>query len=141
MQERHDLGGNGVRTVTMNWQTPNAGGYPSNKISTTRYSWYSIFPISLLIQFTKVSNTFYAIGAILQSIPAISTNDPLATIIPLAYVIAVGMLKEFLADYKRYKMDKQTNRRPVTLLTREPHSPAFVTREVRTEQLQVGDVV
>jgi len=65
--------------------------------------------VSLLIQFTKVSNTFYLIGAVLQSIPAISTNDALATIIPLAYVVAVGMLKEFLADFKRYKADKKTN--------------------------------
>ena len=63
----------------------------------------------MLIQFSKVSNTFYAIGAVLQSIPAISTNDPLATIIPLAYVIAVGMLKEFLADFKRYKSDRKQN--------------------------------
>ena len=65
--------------------------------------------MALLLQFAKVSNTFYLIGAILQSIPAISTNDPIATIVPLAYVVAVGMLKEFLADYKRYKSDKKTN--------------------------------
>ena len=63
-----------------------------------------------------MSNTFYLIGAILQSLPEISTNDPLATIIPLAYVVAVGMLKEALADYKRYKADKKTNRHPVTVV-------------------------
>ena len=85
-------------------------------MSTTRYSWYSFLPISLLIQFAKVSNTFYLIGAILQSIPAISTNDPLATIIPLAYVVAVGVLKEFLADFKRYRSDKKTNQHLVRLV-------------------------
>ena len=93
----------------MNFQTQTEGKFVSNHISTTRYSWYSFVPIALLIQFTKVSNTFYLVCAILQSFPEISTNDPLATIIPLSYVVAVGMLKEFLADFKRYKSDKRTN--------------------------------
>ena len=129
----------GGRTVTINWQEPNAGHFPSNRISTTRYTWYSFLPIALLIQFTKVSNVFYAIGAILQAIPAISTNDPLATIIPLAYVVAVGMLKEFLADFKRYKADKKTNLQPVTVLVRENN--LLVPRVVMTQDLAVGDVV
>ena len=66
-----------------------------------------------------MSNTFYLIGAILQSIPSVSTNDPLATIIPLAYVVAVGMLKEFLADYKRYKSDKKTNHQLSTIVVKD----------------------
>lgn len=84
-------------------------------------------------------------GAILQSIPAISTNDPLATVIPLAYVIAVGMLKEFLADCKRYKSDKRQNRHPCTVIelvdpTARGESQ-FEERLVATESLKVGDVV
>ena len=66
----------------------------------------------------------------MQSIPAISTNDALATIIPLAYVVAVGMLKEFLADYKRYKADKKTNRQPVTLVDGLDGQGGFNTRLV-----------
>ena len=97
-------------------------------------------PIALLIQFAKVSNTFYLVGAILQSFPEISTNDPLATIIPLAYVVAVGMLKEFLADYKRYKSDKKTNSQPASIIVKDS-SNGFCSRIVKTEELQVGDVV
>ena len=129
----------GGRTVTINFQRQNEGRYPSNRISTTRYTWYSFLPIALLIQFAKVSNTFYAIGAVLQSIPSISTNDPLATIIPLAYVVAVGMLKEFLADYKRYKSDKKTNQTLCSILVKEDNT--YVSRVVKTEDLRVGDVV
>lgn len=88
----------------------------------------------------KVSNTFYTISACLQYIPAISTNDPLATIIPLGYVIAVGMLKEFLADYKRYKSDKKTNSTPCTIKVKE-NQDEFVSRVVNSEDLKVGDVV
>lgn len=46
----NDLGGaNGGRTVTVNFQEENRGNFPSNKISTTRYTWYNFLPISLLI--------------------------------------------------------------------------------------------
>ena len=87
----------------------------------------------------KVSNVFYLVGAIFQSFPSISTNDLLATIIPLAYVVAVGMLKEFLADYKRYKSDKKTNSQPASIIVQNGDS--FSSRVVRTEELRVGDVV
>lgn len=99
-------------------------------------------PIALLIQFAKVSNTFYLVGAILQSFPSISTNDPLATIIPLAYVVAVGMLKEFLSDYKRYKSDTKTNSQPTQIIVEDQtKSGGYCSRVVKTEELRVGDVV
>ena len=141
MQTELGLGDdNGGRTVTINFQRQNEYNYPNNRISTTRYTWYNFLPIALMIQFAKVSNTFYLIGAILQSIPEISTNDPLATVIPLAYVVLVGMIKEFLADYKRYKADKKTNRLPCTVIVREGPSE-FFSRVVTTEELAVGDIV
>ena len=80
--------------------------FPSNKISTTKYTIFSFLPLSFALQFARLANVFYLINAILQSIPQISTNDPLATIIPLIYVVLIGMYKEFYADYKRYKGDK-----------------------------------
>ena len=76
-------------------------------------------PRSLLLQFTRVANCFYLVNAILQSVPSISTNDPLATVIPLAYVVLLGMLKEFIADYKRSKSDKLVNNYPCTRLVKE----------------------
>ena len=87
-----------------------------------------------------MSNTFYAIGAVLQCIPEISTNDPLATVIPLAYVILVGMLKEALADCKRYKADKKTNQSPCTVVQRNGPDD-FEHLMVKTQDLRVGDVV
>ena len=80
--------------------------FPSNKISTTKYTFFSFLPLSFALQFARLANVFYLINAILQSIPQISTNDPLATIIPLIYVVLIGMYKEFYADYKRYQGDK-----------------------------------
>lgn len=91
--------------------------YPTNKVKTTRYTILNFLPITFMLQFTKVINVFYLGNAILQSFPSVSTNDPLYTIIPLAILIFLGMLKEGLADYKRYKIDKATNAAPVRRLT------------------------
>ena len=66
MQTELGLGDdNGGRTITINFQRQNEYNYPNNRISTTRYTWYNFLPIALLIQFAKVSNTFYLVGAIL----------------------------------------------------------------------------
>lgn len=91
--------------------------YPSNKVTTTRFNIFNFLPITILLQFTQVINVFYLGNAILQSFPSVSTNDPLFTIIPLIFLIFLGVLKEGLADYKRYKIDKTTNEKPVHRLT------------------------
>jgi len=91
--------------------------YPSNKVTTTRFNIFNFLPITILLQFTQVINVFYLGNAILQSFPSVSTNDPLYTIIPLIFLIFLGVLKEGLADYKRYKIDKTTNEKPVLRLT------------------------
>jgi len=87
--------------------------FPTNKVTTTRFNIFNFLPITILLQFTKVINVFYLGNAILQSFPSVSTNDPLFTIIPLSILIFLGVFKEGLADYKRYKIDKTTNAAPV----------------------------
>ena len=95
--------------------------------------------MSLLIQFSRVTNIFYLVNAIFQSIPSISTNDPLATIIPLAFVVLLGMLRELLADLKRWQVDRQTNARIYTIF----ESPDDMKDKslVRSDQLRVGDLI
>jgi hypothetical protein len=66
-------------------------------------------PITIGLQFSKVINVFYLGNAILQSFPSVSTNDPIFTIIPLTVLVCLGILKEGLADLKRYKIDRETN--------------------------------
>ena len=62
----------------------------------------SFLPISLLIQYKKVVVGLYTFNAIMQSIPAVSTNSPLATAIPVIFVILVGMGKELYLEVKRW---------------------------------------
>ena len=63
----------------------------------------------MFIQFTRAVNVFYFFNAFLQMIPAISTNNPLATIIPLSFVIVVGIIKELVVEIKRWMDDRETN--------------------------------
>lgn len=66
----------------------------------------------------KVVNIFYCVTAILQCIPAIQTNSPMAVLVPLMFVISLGILKELIAEVKRFKEDKAVNNSPVLKLDR-----------------------
>ena len=89
---------------------------PNNKIKSTRYSALTFVPIALFLQFKKVVVCFYIFNTIMQSIPAISTNSPLASLIPVLFVIIVGMGKEAYLEYKRWKEDKRINGQPCYIL-------------------------
>jgi magnesium-transporting ATPase (P-type) len=54
--------------------------------------------------------------AILQSIPVVSPLTPTTAILPLAFVIAVSMIREAYEDYQRYKSDSETNKAPIIVL-------------------------
>lgn len=62
-----------------------------------------------MIQFFKIVNVFYFLGSLLQFIDSIQTVSPTTTFFPLVIVIAAGMIKEGYMDYKRYKIDEETN--------------------------------
>ena len=61
--------------------------------------------MAILYQFKRVVNCVFFLNAFLQSTPSISTNNPLATIIPLSFIICVGILKELIVEVKRYMQD------------------------------------
>ena len=91
--------------------------YASNKIRTTRYTWWNFVPIALFSQFTKVVNCFYAFNFVLQTFPSISTNEPQNIATVLMILVLIGMGKELVADLKRYKTDKTSNQLPTQLVT------------------------
>lgn len=83
--------------------------FVSNKVKSTKYTFFSFLPISLLNQLANAINDFFIINGILQYIPAISTNDPMVSIVPVAFVIILGMLFEFIQDIKRFFQDRRDN--------------------------------
>jgi hypothetical protein len=82
---------------------------PLNTLKTTRYNIFTFFPVALFLQLTKVVPLFYLMNGIIQALPATGLNNPLATLIPLSFVILLGIIKEFVVEIKRWKEDKKFN--------------------------------
>ena len=76
-----------------------------NKISTSRYTWYNCFPKILVEQFSKMSNIYFLIIAILQCYKEISNADGRPVILlPLIVVVLINGIKDFYEDLKRKKV-------------------------------------
>ena len=85
-----------------------------NFISTSKYTWYNFVPKILYEQFSKMSNIYFIIIAILQCFPEISNADGKPIILlPLCVVILVNSIKDFYEDWKRKKSDDDENNRKV----------------------------
>ena len=106
----------------------------------------------MFLQFTRVVNVFYFFNAILQSIPAISTNKPTATIIPLTFVIIVGIIKELIVEVKRWLDDREINRKVYRKLVplderKDLPEPAegepteYRFKDVYLADIKVGDIL
>lgn len=128
-------------------------GYPSNKISTTRYSILTFIPKNLFEQFRyiyilkilhinnlyhilrRVTNIYFLTIAIISAIPQISPFIPFTTFLPLIFVLSVSAIKDGWEDYRRYKSDKLTNRKVYDVLSGETFEPK------KSENINVGDIV
>ena len=85
-----------------------------NFISTSKYTWYNFIPKILYEQFSKMSNIYFVIIAILQCFPEISNADGKPIILmPLCVVVFVNSVKDFYEDWKRKKSDDEENNRKV----------------------------
>ena len=85
-----------------------------NYISTSKYTWYNFAPKILYEQFSKMSNIYFVIIAILQCFPEISNADGKPIILlPLSVVVIVNSIKDFYEDWKRKKSDDEENNRKV----------------------------
>ena len=85
-----------------------------NYISTSKYTWYNFIPKILYEQFSKMSNIYFVIIAILQCFPEISNADGKPIILmPLSIVVLINSIKDFYEDWKRKKSDDEENNRKV----------------------------
>lgn len=90
--------------------------FPSNYISTTKYTLITFLPKSLLFQFKRYANIYFLIIAILQSISIISPLNPFTALAPFVFVIGLSILREAYEDYQRYKSDIEINSFKTTVL-------------------------
>jgi phospholipid-transporting ATPase len=84
--------------------------YKDNKVKTSKYTFLTFLPKNLLEQFSKLANVYFLLIAFMQMIPVISiSGGKPVMLMPLAFVIAVSMIKDIFEDYKRHSSDKQEN--------------------------------
>lgn len=106
-----------------------------NKVSTTKYTWYSFLPKGLYEQFRRVANLYFAFHAAITLTPVTPVN-PITTILPLAFVIGMAIVKEGIEDIRRGRADKDVNNRFVRALDR---NGCF--KKCRWKELNVGNIV
>ena len=112
--------------------------FPSNFISTAKYSMWTLIPKNLYEQFHRVANIWFLIVSILQVLPLnLSPTSSWATIAPLSLVLTVTLCKDAYQDYRRHQSDKEINNRQVPAW--DEATSNFVNK--RWMDLQVGNLV
>ena len=108
----------------------------TNKVRTTKYTWLSWAPLSLLMQFKRAANIYFLIISILTLMP-FSPKTPASMIGTFSFVLFVTMLKEALENYFRYVTDKEANGNLCETYSYE--NKEFV--ETKWKDIRVGDLV
>ena len=81
-------------------------------------------------------------------IPAISTNSPLAALIPLLFIVCVGVIKELVVEIKRWNDDKAVNSMRFKLQVPKDSKNAsqredldYNFEDVFISDIKVGDII
>jgi len=110
--------------------------YPSNSISTSKYNVLNFLPKNLLFQFSKLANIYFVVIGLLQLIKEISTSKGVPYIfVPLIFIIAVTMIKDFVEDYKRHISDWEENNKKTKIF----QNGSFVS--AKWKDLRVGNII
>uniref|UniRef100_A0A7S1PJ75 Phospholipid-transporting ATPase n=1 Tax=Percolomonas cosmopolitus TaxID=63605 RepID=A0A7S1PJ75_9EUKA len=131
-----------VNPTLFSSSTPSSSGgakrrFKSNEVHTTRYSFISFVPKSLLIQFKRVANLYFLLIAILQVATPFSPTGRFSTIMPLTVVIIFSMLKDGFEDWKRRRGDWEVNHKK----TEYYNYQANRWEKKMWRQVRVGDVL
>ena len=107
----------------------------SNKITTRRYNIFTFLPKALFIQFSKVSNIYFLLIAVLQCIKFISPLSPETGIAPLVCVLGVSMLRELIEDLQKGKYDKLNNNQIISIFN------TYMFENKKAEEIHLGQLV
>ncbi|KAF9149918.1 hypothetical protein BG015_008273 [Linnemannia schmuckeri] len=126
----------GIRTIYLNNTERNAQAkYLHNRISTSKYNYFTFLPKFLYEQFSKYANIFFLFTACIQQIDGVSPTSRYTTAVPLALVLFATAVKEVMEDFKRHASDSETNARKSKVL----QGSTFVPRAWHS--IKVGDIV
>lgn len=103
-----------------------------NIVKNQKYNWFTLVPLVILYQFTFFSNQFYLFLAMTQVIDIFKVGLLFTYVSPLAFVLAVTLIKEFIDDYYRYKRDQELNSQLYETL---------FGKKIQSKEIRVGDTI
>ncbi|XP_063085017.1 phospholipid-transporting ATPase IK isoform X3 [Cavia porcellus] len=109
--------------------------YQTNRIHTAKYNVFSFLPLNLYEQFHRVSNLYFLLIVILQTIPEIATLPWISILLPLLCLLFIRATRDLMDDIGRHRSDNVINNRPCQKLIRK----SFKWR--KWKDLCVGDIV
>ena len=90
-------------------QRNSAADFPTNKVSSTKYSFATFIPKVLMLEFSKVTTLYYTLVCIVNLIPAVAPLSPFTSIFGLLVVLFISFFREGYEDYQRYIQDSLEN--------------------------------
>ncbi|XP_037655211.1 LOW QUALITY PROTEIN: probable phospholipid-transporting ATPase VB [Choloepus didactylus] len=108
-------------TFHQDWEKV-SGRYPGNRICTTKYTLFTFLPQNLLEQFHRWANLYFLFLAILNWMPSMEVFHREITMLPLAIVLFIIMVKDGMEDFKRYRFDREINCSNIQIYKRKDQS-------------------
>ncbi|PVU87015.1 hypothetical protein BB560_006568 [Smittium megazygosporum] len=134
--EEHSDSNELYRVVHINdHETNKSYKYPSNYVSTAKYNMLTFLPKFIFEQFSRYANLFFLFTVCIQQIPGVTPTSRFTTLVPLAVVLFLTAIKEFVEDAKRHRSDSEVNNSSVTVLE------SGVLVEVLCKNVRVGDII
>lgn len=112
--------------------------FAGNAVRTAKYSPLTFLPRNLFEQFHRLAYVYFLVIAVLNQLPQLAVFGRGASVMPLAFVLAVTAVKDAYEDWRRHRSDRAENNRVAAVL-----SPGAGAQFVPTEwkHVRVGDVV
>ena len=110
----------------------------TNKITSSKYSFFDFLPKILMEQFSYVSNIYFLIISILQTIKDISySNGSPIMLIPFSVVVLINGIKDLYEDLKRKKMNNIDNNRICEIYDAKQNR--FINK--KWQEVKLGDII
>lgn len=102
---------NGFSTTQSTSITSPPSPPPSNRVHTSKYTWWSFLPKNLWEQFQSFANIYFLVMVILQFFPEFTPPDTLPVVagLPLFVIVTLTLIKDGFEDRARHKADNQVN--------------------------------
>uniref|UniRef100_A0A4W6E5M5 Phospholipid-transporting ATPase n=1 Tax=Lates calcarifer TaxID=8187 RepID=A0A4W6E5M5_LATCA len=124
-----------ARTVWLGCPEKCEEKYPKNGIKNQKYNIFTFVPGVLYQQFKFFLNLYFLVVACSQFVPSLKIGYLYTYWAPLAFVLAVTMVREAVDEVRRYQRDKEMNSQLYSKLTVRGKI------QVKSSDIQVGDLI